>query len=878
MQLRYLIWSDISLPLEQIMKLKPYQRVNHFPGMIEICRKDYLTKNFSRMQKVEPDEYNFMPNTWILPQEYGYFSNYIRNLYRQGCNACFIQKPANGAMGQGIRLYCNLNKLSGNIINNHSHNINNLNNNNNNNTNCLISVIQEYIERPLLIDGYKFDLRVYVLVTSCDPLRIFIYNDGLVRLSAEKYIYPYEPNGDSIYRQLTNYAVNRHHSQYHRTTDDLSGSKRSFNFFNHYLYNVKKTNPMLIWDKIYDLIIKTLIIALPHLVHFYRIVQHKSNQNTTNTTTNTTYTTDNNNNNNDKYTFKQFPTINKIRQPIRISSSSPSSPPHTAAGTTPATTTPATTTTPAASTPAATTNSTSKIYSQPMMMMTLFQSNLFEILGFDILIDNQLNPWLIEVNRSPSYNIDQKLDKQIKYNLLMDTIRLLNIKPSDKSSVEKQQKLLTRKRLYSSQSVQTQNWMYSSLSSSPSSSSKHKNRINRNRNRNNNNNSNNNNNNSNNIYKYFRRNNNNNNNHNNNNNVQSTRNCQSSLSNYTNCDYMKLLLNKNNNNNNNNAYAKSESRKFNWKINCLKQQLYAIRQQLSIDFYEHQNSGNWYRIFPNENIILQKKYTSLILTSFQQFFYTNQNNSYIMNEMKTTYLNPITEDDIYNELSKLIKQELKMKPGINAEKYLAELWSHCIDNHDISDANEFDDAEDDDDDGGTNDDNDYNHNNNEQHDNLSGILKQHNENIHLRNNHFIKSSNNRKLKTMSTITTKSSLNHINLKKSHYSAPVSPCPNQMSNNKSCRSSLNIERHLKHANKRIQTTGYSNNSIHYYDDVQRVGHVDNHGDDADDQCAIGHGNSTNLCLPYNNTIRSRFDKKKVNNNSNNNTKTIVRKYFE
>lgn len=42
-------------------------------------------------------------------------------------------------------------------------------------------ICQVYIARPFLIDGYKFDFRVYTLITSCDPLRIFVYNDGLVR-------------------------------------------------------------------------------------------------------------------------------------------------------------------------------------------------------------------------------------------------------------------------------------------------------------------------------------------------------------------------------------------------------------------------------------------------------------------------------------------------------------------------------------------------------------------------------------------------------------------------------------------------------------------------------------------------------------------------
>ena len=48
--------------------------------------------------------------------------------------------------------------------------------------------------KPFLIEGLKFDLRIYALVTSCDPLRIFMYRDGLVRMAAEKYSTPSESN------------------------------------------------------------------------------------------------------------------------------------------------------------------------------------------------------------------------------------------------------------------------------------------------------------------------------------------------------------------------------------------------------------------------------------------------------------------------------------------------------------------------------------------------------------------------------------------------------------------------------------------------------------------------------------------------------------
>jgi tubulin polyglutamylase TTLL5 len=69
-------------------------------------------------------------------------------------------------------------------------------------------VLQKYLKNPLLLDGYKFDMRIYVLLTSINPLEVFLYREGFARLSTEKYTLK-EEDLKNNFIHLTNFAIQR---------------------------------------------------------------------------------------------------------------------------------------------------------------------------------------------------------------------------------------------------------------------------------------------------------------------------------------------------------------------------------------------------------------------------------------------------------------------------------------------------------------------------------------------------------------------------------------------------------------------------------------------------------------------------------------------
>ena len=169
---------------EDYPKLAVGQRVSQFYGMRQVLwRKDSFCRTmksvFSRAPKHISSDFLF--DCWVLPNDLGS----MRETMQNDPNGLWIAKPRSRGEGKGIMIVRNLGDLYDN--------------------NLLGSVVQPYMDRVLLIEGRKFDLRTYVLVTSVSPLRAYFYKEGLVRLAPELY----NKTGNAKTKILTNTSIGK---------------------------------------------------------------------------------------------------------------------------------------------------------------------------------------------------------------------------------------------------------------------------------------------------------------------------------------------------------------------------------------------------------------------------------------------------------------------------------------------------------------------------------------------------------------------------------------------------------------------------------------------------------------------------------------------
>ncbi|CAD7932003.1 unnamed protein product [Amoebophrya sp. A120] len=263
--------------------LQPFQRVNHFRNHFELTRKDLLIKHLKRAKKAAEKQFgsnskeaelyaNITPTTFSLPTEYSVFVEEFKKSAKEKIGKHWIMKPVGKAQGKGIFLFDSLKAISDwrpaeprwkNQDNKKSKD-----KDDEQPREIEPYVVQRYIANPLLIGGRKFDLRLYVLVTSWSPLVVYLYRSGFARFSGGRF----NLKSADLAIHLTNVAIQKHQDNY----DEKRGGKWDLQHLKSYLYTAYSRDEVNhMFHEIQEVILRSLfavqgaIISDKHCFELY---------------------------------------------------------------------------------------------------------------------------------------------------------------------------------------------------------------------------------------------------------------------------------------------------------------------------------------------------------------------------------------------------------------------------------------------------------------------------------------------------------------------------------------------------------------------------------------------------------------------------------
>jgi len=171
-------------------------------------------------QNIKPPKTASSNGNTNQPLRLHYSQPKMHDSFLHGCNL-WLLKPADFNRGRGINLFNKLSSLeyylkcfllgdnvskwksSSNLKKQKDPVLNLVNSNK--------FVIQKYVEKPMLIEGRKFDIRVWALVDH--GMNLYYFREGYIRLSSEIYTLN-EDNIDNKYVHLTNNAIQKDGKNY----------------------------------------------------------------------------------------------------------------------------------------------------------------------------------------------------------------------------------------------------------------------------------------------------------------------------------------------------------------------------------------------------------------------------------------------------------------------------------------------------------------------------------------------------------------------------------------------------------------------------------------------------------------------------------------